>query len=170
MPEVADVPRAIATRECEGPWCGDVRRRGFKVADVVEYSSGMATVVYRDGRPGVGVYASMKDADASMRRDYGQDATIEWVDVHPTEASKHGAMNALQDYMENAAFASVGGVDKRGAMTLPPYVADADAAEWARGYVRACCSIFGDDWRTCGFGWVPTGTIGGEAEAPPCPA
>lgn len=159
-PPVADVPRLTAIRECEGPWGGVIRRRGSIVADVVEFGDGATVVRWRGPTKSTAQYASLADCVAV----HGHDGTVfEWHDIRPTAAFLHGSQNALQDACENCPFADIGGLGARAAPRLPDYVTPENAAEWARGYLRACCAMYGEDWRTCTFGWAPALTIGGAS-------
>lgn len=156
-PVIVDVPRAAAIVECEGPWTGSIRRRGTVVADVVEFGDGAVTVRWRGATKSTACYASLADCVAV----HGHEGTaFEWHTARPTEAFKHGSTNALQDACENCPFNGIGGLDARTDPKLPAYVTAENAAEWMRGYVRACCAMYGDDWRTCAFGWAPALTIG----------
>jgi len=46
-------------------------------------------------------------------------------------------------------------------MELPRYVLPEDGEEYLRGYRDMARALFGDDWETCAFGWVPALTLGG---------
>jgi hypothetical protein len=75
---------------------------------------------------------------------------------------ERGRSDCVQDSMENAPFASTGGLVKRVAMTAPAYVPEHDHEEYLRGYRWAAEKAYGADWQTCAFGWVPALTLGGE--------
>lgn len=80
-------------------------------------------------------------------------------------AFDRGRMDCMQDRCENAPFGSVGGLDARASLAAPDYVPEADRAEYLRGYEHAAAALFGDDWRTCRFGWQPALVISGDEEA-----
>lgn len=75
------------------------------------------------------------------------------------EAFARGREDCYQDQCENTPFASVGGLDARNAPEAPTYVADADKAEYVAGYCAMASELYGEDWRTCSFGWRPVLTI-----------
>lgn len=87
----------------------------------------------------------------------------EWTDEPPPPAFFRGRDCCVQDAMENAPFSSVGGLERRAAPIVPPFVQDADREAWLAGYVFAARSMYGDDWRTVVFAWSPALSIGGEA-------
>lgn len=70
-------------------------------------------------------------------------------------------MDCVQDRCENAPFGSVGGLDKRAAMTAPDYIAEKDREEYLRGYRDQAKDLYGEEWQTCAFGWRPALTIPG---------
>jgi len=83
------------------------------------------------------------------------------VDVK-NEAFRRGALDCYQDRCENCAFASVGGLEKRGELKAPDYVNECDAKDYLEGYVAAAEEMFGEDWRTCEFEWKAALTIGAD--------
>jgi len=72
-----------------------------------------------------------------------------------------GRGDCYQDRCENVPFSSVGGLERRSGMELPRYVLPEDGEEYLRGYRDMARALFGDDWETCAFGWVPALTLGG---------
>lgn len=74
---------------------------------------------------------------------------------------QRGRSDCYQDRCENVPFASVGGLGSRSALVTPKYIAPDDAADYLRGYEAQARELYGDDWRTCEFGWKPALTIGG---------
>lgn len=132
------------------------------VADGVRFADGSAALRWRTRYQSTAVYASM--ADLIAIHGHGGKTEVRWLDREPTEAFLRAVTDCIQDSCENAPFASVGGLDKREDMTAPAYITkhgDAYTAEWLRGYTTSACAMYGDDWRTCGFGWQPALTIGG---------
>jgi hypothetical protein len=71
--------------------------------------------------------------------------------------------DAAQDSMENAPFASVGGLDNRACLVAPPWAAGHED-EYLEGYSEAALGMYGPDWRTCSFGWAPALTLPGNVE------
>ena len=69
------------------------------------------------------------------------------------------AIDCIQDACESVPFASVGGVDKRGAMTVPDYIPESQRGEYLGAYVAAAFRHYGPDWQTCAFGWTQRLTI-----------
>lgn len=129
------------------------------VADGVQFQDGTCVLRWRTRDSSTAVYRSH---DALMRIHGHNGATAcEWIDAVPGEAFRLGEQNLLQDGMENAPFASIGGLDCRAAPTRPHWVTAADWSEYLRGYEAAALAQYGDDWRTCSFGWAPAVTIGG---------
>lgn len=79
--------------------------------------------------------------------------------------AEHAAHDCVQDGMENAPFASVGGLDHRSKMKAPNYVPAEHAEAYLEGYRRAALESYGPQWETVGFGWGPAITIN-EPERP----
>lgn len=79
------------------------------------------------------------------------------------KSARHwGRDNATQDAMENAPFASVGGLEaRRLPLVAPEYVPREHQAEWIAGYMEACVSMYGYEWLTVGFSWSPAMVVGG---------
>ena len=78
---------------------------------------------------------------------------------------QHAWTNMVQDGCENAPFSSIGGLEGRADPKAPKYIAEADAAEYLRGYTEAARYHYGDDWQTCTFSWGPALTIGEKTGA-----
>jgi len=64
-------------------------------------------------------------------------------------------MDCIQDRCENIPFASIGGLTKRDKPQVPKYIKPAEAEEYLMGYTTTAQRMYGEDWRTCEFGWVP---------------
>lgn len=96
--------------------------------------------------------------------EHGQ-LVLEWLAALDTKA--RALSDAVQDSMENVPFASVGGLEKRGDMTAPSYIPEADRAAYFDGYRAAAEKMYGPDWRTCSFSWSPAITIPGTMEETP---
>lgn len=79
------------------------------------------------------------------------------VSTDPVEAISRGERDAMQDACENAPFASIGGLGVRAsaAWELPKYVSEPCRDGYLRGYTDQCRRMYGEDWRTVEFGWVP---------------
>lgn len=131
-----------------------------QIADGVEFDDGTCILRWNTAHRSTGVYAC--HADMMQIHGHNGQTVCEWIDAPPTEAFKHGSRNCLQDGFENCAFASIGGLDARANPRAPKYVAEADVAEWLRGYLTHARAAYGEDWATCSFGWGPAITIGGN--------
>jgi hypothetical protein len=83
--------------------------------------------------------------------------------ISTTTAEPYGRArcDCIQDGFENAPFACVGGLEARGALRQPKWISDEDWPEYRRGYEEQAQQSYGDDWRTCAFGWRPALVIGG---------
>ena len=66
-----------------------------------------------------------------------------------------GANDCSQDAMENAHFASIGGLDQRLHPRVPDYVPESRVDQYLAGYTETAQKQFGDDWQTCEFSWKP---------------
>ena len=158
MTTSVDLVRSMAVQMCDGPWCGTILRGGRTVADVVDFGDG-AVVRWRGEVRSVAVYPSIDDAV----KVHGHEGTeFRWIN-RPSKAYARGVADAAQDACESA-FVSIGGLDARTSPAVPAYVPADDREEWLRGYEGAALVIYGDDWRTCAFGWVPAVTIGSREE------
>lgn len=74
-------------------------------------------------------------------------------------AYEQGFSDCYQDRCENVPFASVGGWAARPNIKAPDYVSYRKVGAYMKGY-RACArKLWGDDYLTCSFGWVPVATI-----------
>lgn len=162
------IPRREAIAEVEGPWRFDLRRPR---AHLIDHALGTVAsgVLFRDGaialrwqgeHKSTAFYVAMRDFVA-VHVEGHERTEIRWLDPEPTDAFNRGASECLQDSYENCPFASIGGLESRGAPKVPSYIDDASEAEWLRGYLRSAQAMYGDDWRTCSFGWAPAMTIGG---------
>lgn len=80
-----------------------------------------------------------------------------------TEPKARGKHDCYQDHCENAPFASVGGLEKRGKLEAPDYIDGADQLPYLDGYIEQAVTMYGEDWQTCEFGWQKALTIEGEA-------
>ena len=70
-----------------------------------------------------------------------------------------GKSDCYQDRCENAPFSSVGGPDSRDNLKAPSYIKPEDVDDYLTGYTMSANEMYGDDWRTCEFGWRPVLTI-----------
>ena len=74
--------------------------------------------------------------------------------VTPREQlAKRAALDFIQDLFENVPFASVGGLDKRDAMTAPHYIPEEQREDYLLNYRLAALWELGPDWQTCTFSW-----------------
>lgn len=140
-------------------------RNGVAVADVVTFDDGKCVIRWPTSAT---VYDS-EDAARAVHIDHmggrGEKTRFDvlWVS-HPD--IERGMSDCLQDSMENAPFASIGGLDARNNPQAPNYDAGKpiqDKAMYLLGYTTEARARYGADWRTCTFGWTPAMTIGGEA-------
>lgn len=131
------------------------------VADGCQFEDGTCVLRWRTARSSTAVYASHADLMAI----HGHDgATVcEWHVEPPSEMFKRGWGACVQNAYENAPFVSVGGLGARDNLLTPKYIAESDREEYIRGYEAAAWQLYGDDWRTCSFGWVPAVAIGGAS-------
>lgn len=85
------------------------------------------------------------------------------ISIHPWEAQERAMSDAYLDSVENIPFSSIGGLDRRHsdeAMEIPDYIHPSCRDAYIRGYQAAALKMYGEDWRTCRFGWVPVLEIG----------
>lgn len=69
----------------------------------------------------------------------------------PYERGKEGCR---LDAIENAPFASVGGLERRKDMIAPSYIlGDIGKVEYLRGYREEALAMFGPQWQECEFSW-----------------
>lgn len=83
---------------------------------------------------------------------------------------RRGARDCYQDDCENCKFSSIGGEGKRNAPEAPDYIKPEHRAAYLEGYTAEAERLYGEDWRTCEFHWMPALTIGDKEEtnyAPP---
>lgn len=128
------------------------------VADGVIWHDGTCTVHWRTERTSTTVYKDF--ATVLAIHGHGGKTRADLVE-HPYD---RGASEAAQDACENCPFASIGGLDARTAPRSPAYISEADRAVWLSGYLDTCRAMYGDDWRTCSFGWRHALTIPDDAE------
>ncbi len=86
------------------------------------------------------------------------------LDETDREGFRHGELNCKQNYLSNAPFASVGGLESRPKLQAPRWATekgDDYANAYIRGYIYAAVKLYGGDWATCSFGWTPAPKIGG---------
>lgn len=124
------------------------------VADVVVWHDGKACVHWRTATTSTAVYDSVDD----LIKIHGHGGKTRLV---PRETPfENGRRCAEMDQMENAPFASIGGLEFRACPSCPSWVRASDFDEWFTGYEFACRKMYGSDWRECSFGWVPVLEIG----------
>lgn len=70
-----------------------------------------------------------------------------------------GATDCVLDHMENAPFGSVGGKDSRENLKAPDYIKKESISLYLKGYTEQAEKMYGPEWRTVEFHWVPTITI-----------
>lgn len=128
------------------------------VADGVVWHDGTCTIHWRTEHTSTTVYKDF--ATVLAIHGHGGKTRAEFVE-HPYD---RGASEAAQDACENCPCASIGGLDARSAPRVPKYITEADARAWLAGYEAQCRAMYGEDWRTCGFGWLPALTLQGAAE------
>ncbi|HUU23719.1 MAG TPA: DUF5662 family protein [Phycisphaerae bacterium] len=75
------------------------------------------------------------------------------------EPYARGKNDAYQDRCENVPFSSTGGLESRQNMTAPDYILPEEREAYLAGYAERCREMFGEDWRTCEFGWSAVMTI-----------
>lgn len=135
------------------------------VADGVEWPDGTCAVRWRTEHKSTTVYDSIAAVHAI--HGHGGCTLVRFpATEHPFD---RGRSDAQQDAMENAPFASIGGLSKRAVPEVPGYIESADRDAWLAGYISECRAMHGDDWRTCSFAWKPALTIPAAAPAPPPP-
>ncbi len=133
------------------------------VADAVVWHDGKVTVHWRTETTSTTVYDSVSD----VVKIHGHGGKTQFV---PAESPfENGRRVAGMDQMENSPFASMGGLDARGAPARPSWVSEDDFPEWLAGYEFAARRMYGDDWRTCSFGWHAAVTVEHFTTAPEAP-
>lgn len=68
---------------------------------------------------------------------------------------ERGKVDCCLDSIESCPFSSIGGLDKRDSPTAPEYISKEEHAEYLVGYVQQAKTMYGKDWKTCGFSWKP---------------
>ena len=81
-----------------------------------------------------------------------------------TSPFERGRIDCIQDSNENAPFGSVGGLDSRADLKCPHYIGGSDWPSYREGYESQARAMYGKDWRTAAFGWVPAILL--QAKAP----
>ena len=133
------------------------------IADGVMFSDGTCALRWRSAHRSTAIYATHEELMAI----HGHDGMTgcDWFDERVSEVAQRGARDCYQDSCENCPFASIGGLDLRDSPTSPAYITPPDHGEYRRGYLAQAALLYGDDWRTCGFGWKRALTVGAAPEA-----
>jgi len=153
--------------EMNGPWRFRLLRPvphlldGIRapVADGVQFDDGTCVLRWRGQHPSTAVYATF-DSLMAIHGHEGSTVAV-YEDEIPTKPFRQGALDCTQDGMENAPFASIGGLAARKS-PLPKFAHPGEEAEYMRGYIACARASYGDDWETCEFGWAPALTIGAD--------
>lgn len=125
-----------------------------QVAEGIVFWDGTVVLRWRSKFPGTTMFSSSEDMQG-VHGHGGKTRVVfidEWID--------RGRDDAAQDSMENAPFASVGGLGQRTNLQLPKYIPEEFRHEYLAGYAQQCRLMFGAGWMTCEFGWTPAITIG----------
>jgi hypothetical protein len=117
------------------------------VAQGVEFDDGVCVMRWLSIAPPSTV---IHDSYISVEKVHGHKGNTELIWL--SDAFKRGIDDCMQDSAENAPFASVGGLDRRGDMVVPHFISSGDGPEYLRGYRHAAGAMYGDDWQTCTFG------------------
>lgn len=125
------------------------------VAQGVEYDDRSCAMRWLTATRSTAVYASMDD----IRAIHGHDGKTRIVVTG--DAFRRGMTDCYQDRCENCAFASIGGLSARSAPVAPEYISPTEREAYLAGYVHQASVLYGDDWKTCAFGWAPAMTVGG---------
>ena len=128
------------------------------IAQGCKFDDGTAAMRWLTEFRSTALYATMEELEAI--HGHGGKTKIVWTG----DPVGRAIMDCYQDRCENAPFASVGGLDKRNAMTAPEYVTAAERADYLNGYRLQARNIYGDDWQTCAFGWQAAVTIESDTE------
>lgn len=152
--------------ELDGPWRFRLMRAaphlldGLKspVADGVQFSDGTCVLRWRGQHQSTAVYENY-DSMMAVHGHEGSTVAV-YEDEPPTKAFRQGVLDCMQDGMENAPFASIGGLDARKNPVLK-YAKPGDESEYWRGYKACALASYGADWETCAFSWSPAITING---------
>jgi len=68
---------------------------------------------------------------------------------------QRGLQDCSLDDMENAHFASIGGLNNRDNPGTPDYIKESDRKEYLRGYTDQAKALYGDEWEGVQFSWNP---------------
>jgi hypothetical protein len=68
---------------------------------------------------------------------------------------QRGVQDCSLDNVENAPFASIGGLNRRVDPTTPDYIKQSDRKEYLRGYTDQAKALYGDEWQGVQFEWKP---------------
>jgi hypothetical protein len=128
------------------------------VAQGVEFDDGTCAIRWIKDRHSTGLYSSMRDVRAIHC--HGGTTRI----VGTGDPFRRGMTDCYQDRCENCPMASIGGLDARAKPSAPKYITPSEHADYLDGYAHQAQAMYGDDWRTCVFGWQRALQIGGEAE------
>lgn len=90
-------------------------------------------------------------------------SVICWTD---DDVFRRGETDAYQDRCENIPFSGMGGLEKRADPTAPDYIEEGDRIRFLAGYQACCLAMFGQDWKTCSFGWKHAITLDGKERGP----
>lgn len=127
------------------------------VAEVVEFDDGTCALRWMTECRSTAVYASIGDVE-KIHGHGGQTRLVGTGDPF-----NRGMLDCYQDRCENCAFASIGGLERRGDMVAPKYITPRERESYLAGYRLQARLLWGDDWQTCEFGWAPAITIGGAS-------
>ena len=136
------------------------------IASGVEFEDGTCTLRWRTSVPSIGFYNSWDDMMAI--HGHGLSTICHWLD-DPPKLWTRGANACGQDDMENVPFASVGGLEARPNLVVPPsYIEEHHALMYLNGYICHAIEMYDLVWATCEFDWKHALTIkpGGEVEVP----
>lgn len=70
-------------------------------------------------------------------------------------AYQRGSQDCVLDDIENAHFASIGGLTKRSKPATPHYIKKSDRKEYLHGYTDQAKALYGDEWECVQFSWKP---------------
>jgi hypothetical protein len=88
---------------------------------------------------------------------------MEHTDKTTTPLARRAWFDCAQDGFENVPFASVGGLEKRAAMSAPKWIAPQDHPEYLAAYRAAAAAQYGPNWMTCTFSWKHALQFGEES-------
>lgn len=121
------------------------------VAEAVEFNGGQVVLCWTKSET-MGVYKNIDQ----VREIHGHGGDTEVVEL--SDMFIRGTQNAVMDQMENAPFNAIGGPERRDAMCVPSWLTRMGSKaedEFLRGYQHQARAMYGDDWKTCSFSWVP---------------